>query len=478
MTDFIGYPLFVDPADSVMNTATQDAYIFSQMDNSTQYLVNFRAAYDCPNWNGENQRFHMSYYQGLLTFLAQNSKKVTPCKSSSTTISTNKFVCQTTCQMARMALNDIFANPQFCNQNSAAAVMAQRQSTLATYDSNCALFPTTNCLSVVSIEAEHAGFPRLADAVEYCQKNATDSLCSFLGAETEMDVKTTKNLLISGIVLAVLVLSGMVVTLIYCLRNSGPGGDGSDGKFVDLDKQPMPFRGPVDMDAHKEPHFQGAEIIRDVVVGLSDGLTVPFALTAGLSSLGNSKFVVLAGVSELVAGSISMGLGGYLGGKSEIEHYNAEKAREWQEVMSVPEVEEQEIVDLFSPYGMSRREMEPLLKNLRNNPELWVEFMMTHELAMEKPESSRLWISALTVGGSYFMGGLVPLIPYMIIANSQIALYVSIGSTLAVLFVFGYVKAKLIGVNTPWRSAFEMLFVGAAAGGAAFGIAKALPAPV
>ncbi|KAJ3015271.1 UNVERIFIED_CONTAM: hypothetical protein HDU68_012812 [Siphonaria sp. JEL0065] len=106
-------------------------------------------------------------------------------------------------------------------------------------------------------------------------------------------------------------------------------------------------------------------------IGLSDGLTVPFALTAGLSSLENSKFVVLAGVSELVAGSISMGLGGYIGEKSEIEHYNAEKAREWQEVMTVPEVEEQEIVDIFSPYGMSRREMEPLLKNLRNSPDLW-----------------------------------------------------------------------------------------------------------
>ncbi|KAJ3066162.1 hypothetical protein HDU98_010530 [Podochytrium sp. JEL0797] len=468
MQDFVGYPLFMDSADNVMNTATLDAYIVSQMDNNTEYQVKFRAAYDCPGWKGQNQRFHMSYFQGLLTFLAQNSKSVTPCVGAAS----SKFVCQSTCQMARTALNNIFTTTEFCNQAPSPVIAQQRAATLMTYDTDCALFPAANCIDVVALEKDQAGFPLLADAVAFCKANK-DPMCAMVGQLSAADVQTQKSLLIAGIVLAVLVVAGMVGTLVYCFRTSGPG-DGN-GKFVDLDKQGFEGGGRGGLEDHREPHFDGAEIIRDVVVGLSDGLTVPFALTAGLSSLGNSKFVVLAGISELVAGSISMGLGGYLGGKSEIEHYDAEMAREWQEVMTMPDVEEQEIVDIFSPYGMTRDDLEPLLKNLRNNPEQWVEFMMTHELAMERPEQSRLWISALTVGGSYFMGGLVPLIPYMLVPNANNALFVSIGATLAVLFAFGYVKAKLIGVNTPIRSAFEMLFIGAAAGGAAFGVAKALP---
>ncbi|KAI8618427.1 VIT family-domain-containing protein, partial [Chytriomyces sp. MP71] len=472
MKDFVGYPMFVDTQNQVKDTTTLDSYLLTQLDNNTEYMINFKAAYDCPMWDGGDQRFHMSYYQGLLTFLAQNSKSVTPC--TSTSANTNRFVCASTCTMARAALANIFSNATSCNQNPTAAVAAQRQSTLATYDKNCNLWPTgANCIPVVAIEANQAGFPLLRDAQNFCASNS-DPLCNMLGASGGMGDKTiTRNLLIAGIVLAVFVTISMAGVVFYCFRNSGPGD--SNGKFVDLDKQA--YGGAIDMDSHKEPHFEGAEIIRDVVVGLSDGLTVPFALTAGLASLGNSKFVVLAGVSELVAGAISMGLGGYLGGKSEIEHYNAEEAREWQEVMAVPDVEEQEIVDIFAPYGMTRQDLEPLLANLRNNPELWVEFMMTHELAMEKPESSRLWISALTVGGSYFMGGLVPLIPYMLVSNSNHALFVSIGATLLVLFVFGFVKAKLIGVPNVLQSAVEMLFVGAGAAGAAFGVAKLLPSP-
>ncbi|KAJ3348488.1 hypothetical protein HDU83_001310 [Entophlyctis luteolus] len=228
---------------------------------------------------------------------------------------------------------------------------------------------------------------------------------------------------------------------------------------------------------HKEPHFASAEILRDVVVGLSDGLTVPFALTAGLASLGSSKTVVLGGISELVAGAISMGLGGYLAGKSEIESFDAEEAREWNEVHMVPEQEEDEIVELFEEYGMSRKDIEPLLQRFRSDPQLWVEFMMKYELGLEKPESSRLWISALTVGGSYFMGGLVPLFPYLVIPSAQTAFFVSIGATLVVLLIFGYVKALAVGVTNRWKSAIEMMIVGASAAGAAFGVAKALPQP-
>ncbi|KAI8618007.1 VIT family-domain-containing protein [Chytriomyces sp. MP71] len=230
-------------------------------------------------------------------------------------------------------------------------------------------------------------------------------------------------------------------------------------------------------DLHLEPHFAGAEVVRDVVVGLSDGLTVPFALTAGLASLGDSRFVVLAGMAEIVAGCISMGLGGYLAGRSEIEHYDAEEAREWDEVRNVPEREEEEIMEIFEPYGLTESDLQPLLTKLKANPHEWVEFMMKYELNLEKPDKSRLWISALTIGGSYFMGGLVPLFPYMVIPNANTAFYVSIGSTLAVLFVFGFVKAKLLGVNRAWMSALEMMIVGAVASGAAYGIAKAMPQP-
>ncbi|ORY39092.1 DUF125-domain-containing protein [Rhizoclosmatium globosum] len=226
-----------------------------------------------------------------------------------------------------------------------------------------------------------------------------------------------------------------------------------------------------------EPHFQGAEIVRDIVVGLSDGLTVPFALTAGLASLGDSRFVVLAGMAEIVAGCISMGLGGYLAGRSEIEHYNAEEKREWHEVRTVPDKEEEEIFDIFEPYGMTKEDVQPLITRMRNNPTEWVEFMMKFELNMEKPDSSRLWISALTIGGSYFMGGLVPLFPYMVIANASTAFYVSIASTLVVLFIFGYVKASVLGVEQKFQSALEMMIVGGVASGAAYGIAKAMPQP-
>ncbi|KAJ3346148.1 hypothetical protein HDU83_003353 [Entophlyctis luteolus] len=240
----------------------------------------------------------------------------------------------------------------------------------------------------------------------------------------------------------------------------------SDICFVDQDAA---VQGQLDsgLDSHIEPHFGGAEIVRDIVVGLSDGLTVPFALTAGLASLGNSRFVVLAGMAEIVAGAISMGLGGYLAGRSELEHYDSEYKREQREIIEVPDREEDEI-----PYGMGRESVAPLIDALKSNPKMWVEFMMKYELNLEKPEASRTWISALTIGGSYFMGGLVPLIPYMLISDSYTALYISIGCTLVILFIFGYVKGQVIGVNSPLRSAVEMMFVGACASGAAFGIAK------
>ncbi|KAH6565853.1 hypothetical protein BASA61_002019 [Batrachochytrium salamandrivorans] len=224
-----------------------------------------------------------------------------------------------------------------------------------------------------------------------------------------------------------------------------------------------------------EPHFEGAAVIRDVIVGLADGLTVPFALAAGLASLNNSRLVVTAGFAEIVAGAISMGLGGYLAGLSEIEHYDSERLREVREVETVPLQEEQEILELFEPYGIPTEIVQPMVDILKQDKDTWVDFMMKFELNLEKPDKNRTWISALTIGTSYFLGGLVPLIPYIFIAKTENALYVSAAATILVLLLFGYFKAKMLGNRHPIYSAFQMAFVGAAAAGCAFGIAKTIP---
>ncbi|KAI8843080.1 VIT family-domain-containing protein [Chytridium lagenaria] len=204
--------------------------------------------------------------------------------------------------------------------------------------------------------------------------------------------------------------------------------------------------------SHMEPHFAGAEIVR-VRKDLSDGLTVPFAMAAALTNTGSTQLVVVAGMAEIVAGAISMGW---------IEHYEAEWKRELMEIATVPEREEQEIVDIFRPYGMDRKDVEPLLTLLRADP----------INGLEKPDASRSWISAFTIGFSYFMGGLVPLFPYMLVADAMLALWISVATTLFVLLVFGYIKAKLLGVPRPVMSAFSMMMVGATAAGVAFGVAK------
>mmetsp|Transcript_5057 Transcript_5057/g.8681 ORF Transcript_5057/g.8681 Transcript_5057/m.8681 type:complete len:264 (+) Transcript_5057:87-878(+) len=223
---------------------------------------------------------------------------------------------------------------------------------------------------------------------------------------------------------------------------------------------------------HEEKHFGGAKIIRDVVVGMSDGLTVPFALAAGLSALQDSTIIVTAGLAELAAGGISMGLGGYLAGRTEVQHYDAEKEREYFEVQNCPKEEEEEIYEVFEPYGLSREALQPLVDKLKQDPEKWVDFMMKFELGLERPEASRSWESALTIGGSYILGGLIPLLPYVFIQHdTTLALGVSCGVTLLALAVFGFGKAKFTGISRPWLSALETTFTGAVAAAAAFGAA-------
>jgi VIT1/CCC1 family predicted Fe2+/Mn2+ transporter len=226
--------------------------------------------------------------------------------------------------------------------------------------------------------------------------------------------------------------------------------------------------------AHIERHFTAGDSVRDVVIGLSDGLTVPFALAAGLSgAVASSHIVVTAGLAEVAAGSIAMGLGGYLAGRSDAEHYASERRREQLEVATVPEVEAAEIHDVFASYGVERGESEPIVQALRRRPEAWVDFMMRFELGLERPDPRRAMTSAVTIAGAYVAGGLIPLAPYMLLATVGEALRVSAAVTAVALAVFGFVKGRFTGA-TPLRSAVQTTLIGGLAATAAFAIARAI----
>jgi VIT1/CCC1 family predicted Fe2+/Mn2+ transporter len=222
---------------------------------------------------------------------------------------------------------------------------------------------------------------------------------------------------------------------------------------------------------HPESHFGGSDVLRDVIIGLSDGLTVPFALAAGLSAVASSHIIVTAGMAEIAAGAISMGLGGYLAGRSEIDHYRSERSREVREVHEVPAEEEAEVRGIFERYGVSGEHIEPMLTALRARPEAWVDFMMRFELGLEEPRAARARASALTIGGSYAVGGLVPLAPYMAFASAATAMAWSVAITLVALFAFGLVKGKLAS-GRPWRSAVQAAAIGGVAAATAFALTR------
>ena len=223
---------------------------------------------------------------------------------------------------------------------------------------------------------------------------------------------------------------------------------------------------------HVERHFTGGETVRDVVIGMSDGLTVPFALAAGLSgAVGSAHVVVVAGLAEIAAGSIAMGLGGFLAAKSDAEHYEQELAREKKEIGTIPEAEASEVSEVFESYGLTKEESQPIVAALRQKPEAWVNFMMRFELGLEEPRRGRAFGSALTIAGAYAIGGLVPLSPYMLLTQMHSAFLLSVTVTLLALFVFGYVKGRYTGA-APMRGAIQTLIIGALAAGAAYLIAK------
>jgi vacuolar iron transporter family protein len=223
---------------------------------------------------------------------------------------------------------------------------------------------------------------------------------------------------------------------------------------------------------HIEQHFSGSELVRDLVIGMSDGLTVPFALAAGLSGAVSSSTVVLvAGVAEMAAGSIAMGLGGYMAAKSEEEHYQSELRREKLEIQTMPDHERQEVKDIFREYGLEGDTLEKATNAIIKKPDVWLNFMMRQELGLEQPNPKRALQSAFAIGGSYIVGGLIPLAPYAFGFDVQTALLVSVVITLVALAVFGAVKARFTGVPLA-RGAFQTTLVGGIAAGVAFLIAR------
>lgn len=226
------------------------------------------------------------------------------------------------------------------------------------------------------------------------------------------------------------------------------------------------------MTPHVEKHFTAGDAVRDVVIGMSDGLTVPFALAAGLTgAIAQSRLIVTAGGAEIAAGSIAMGLGGYLAARGDAEHYAHEKAREEREIAEVPDIEAKEVVEIFQTYGLTENESASVVSALRRRPADWVSFMMRFELGLEPPALGRSWKSALTIAGSYALGGMIPLSAYLFVPDARAALKVSAAVTLVALAIFGAVKGRFSGAPA-LRSAAQTTLIGGLAAAAAFGIAR------
>jgi VIT1/CCC1 family predicted Fe2+/Mn2+ transporter len=225
---------------------------------------------------------------------------------------------------------------------------------------------------------------------------------------------------------------------------------------------------------HVEKHFTAGESVRDIVIGMSDGLTVPFALAAGLTgAVAQSGIIITAGLAEIAAGSIAMGLGGYLAARSDADHYRSERAREEEEVRDVPAREREEVAEIFRGYGLTDAEVTPVLRAFEAKPAAWIDFMMRYELGLEEPDPRRALRSAVTIAGAYIAGGLVPLLPYMLSGSAAAALPASVAFTLVALAAFGWAKGRFTGL-APLRSAAQTALVGGLAAAAAFALARAI----
>jgi VIT1/CCC1 family predicted Fe2+/Mn2+ transporter len=223
---------------------------------------------------------------------------------------------------------------------------------------------------------------------------------------------------------------------------------------------------------HVESHFEASAAVRDVVIGMSDGLTVPFALAAGLSgTVASTTIVVVAGLAEIAAGSIAMGLGGYLAARTDRDHYESEREREFRETVELPEKETEEVAEVFRGYGMTEDAIAPVVRAISSDRKRWVDFMMRFELGFEEPDPKRARNSAATIAASYVAGGLVPLAPYILMPSLDRALQVSVLVTLLALFLFGFVKGRLTGIS-PWRGGLQTVVIGGLASAAAYTLAR------
>ena len=224
--------------------------------------------------------------------------------------------------------------------------------------------------------------------------------------------------------------------------------------------------------SHTEEHMKGSETLKDIVIGMADGLTVPFALAAGLSgAVKDVHLIIIAGLAEIAAGSIAMGLGGYLAGKTEQDHYQSELRREYDEIEKVPQVEREEVREFFEGLGLSKHIQEQATDELIKDKDRWADFMMKYELGLEKPDPKRAHKSGFNIGASYIVGGMIPLSPYFFVEDGITGLQYSAFVTLICLFIFGYFKSKLTGTS-PIAGAIRVMIIGAIAAGCAFGIAK------
>ena len=223
---------------------------------------------------------------------------------------------------------------------------------------------------------------------------------------------------------------------------------------------------------HKEEHLGSSEFITDIVIGMSDGLTVPFALAAGLSgAVQHNSIVITAGIAEIVAGSIAMGLGGYLAGKTEQEHYQSELKREYDEIEEIPEEEKKEVKLIFAQYGLNEQTQNTIAEELARDKHQWVDFMMKYELGLETPNVNRARNSAATIGLSYIVGGLIPLSGYFFTKTPYQGLIISAALTVICLFLFGYFKSKVTG-QPLFKGAIKVTLIGITAAAAAFLVAK------
>jgi VIT1/CCC1 family predicted Fe2+/Mn2+ transporter len=228
----------------------------------------------------------------------------------------------------------------------------------------------------------------------------------------------------------------------------------------------------VDKDVYNEKHLGSSVFITDIVIGMSDGLTVPFALAAGLSgAVQTNSIVIIAGISEIIAGSIAMGLGGYLAGKTAQEHFQSEQKREYDEVENIPENEKAEVKLVFAQYGLNEHTQNLIVDELVKDKDKWVDFMMRNELGLEKPDINRARNSAATIGISYIIGGIIPLSAYFFTRTPLQGLWISALLTIICLLIFGYFKSKATG-QPPWKGALKVMSIGITAATAAFLVAK------